>query len=502
MGTLTNEYDELNTKPPSLSRYASLEKGHKVSRRSSSRRSNSDAYEDQDESEEGECPSSGGGKVSHYSRPYLAEGTKSLQRGINRQQPLPSAGAGKSRKGGSGVSSPWDSKPSPIYNNKMPWASSARPSSASEAADRHRYYSTQALSVGCSDNEKERRQRLKGGSRSSSSTVQLAGPPQSAGSSRRYGTEFTFEGDSSFHGKSVMRKSLRGSRDAPMYPEELIDGGGGGVASAMLMRGSSRKPNMPSIDHPRYERTNSRPQPMEGKYYQQPHPRSDDPEDEDEEYHHPHYHGHHGQQLPRRTPPMNEEEMFDRREVEEEQGFESDFIASSPVKSVGSLKNRPMFRFSTDYSNNNSPGVESSASGGGQNGSQPKLRFNEKVRVSNYKTSYLEDKSDSFESPPGSGRDQFEDDFSNLTPMEHIDEMSDQWDENFTAPGSKSVGKEKDIRKSESVNIFAKKSDDPFEDDDFFKGSEAGAEEQQQQRATSGEHFNWNHNFAKFEDNI
>lgn len=435
------------------SRYASLEKGHKSNRRSSSRRSNSDAYDDHDESEEGERP-------SHYPGPYVAEGTKSLQRGSNRQIHLPpSSGGSKSRRGGGG-SSPWDSKPSPIYNNKISW--SARPSSASEAGasvDRHRYFSTQALTVGCSDTEKERRQRLKGRSATSSSTVQLSGPQSAQHVGRRYGNEFTFEYQETYHtpGKGVMRKSAK--REGK-YSEDLNDiSGGGGV-----IRGSSRRLNMSPMDqhqtHPRYERTNSRPQPIEGKYYhhqvQQHHVRNEDIE------------GVYGEE------ELGEEEG-------EEQGFESDFIASSPVKSAGSLKNnRPMFRFSTDHSNNNSPGVDSSPSAvpGAQNGSQPRLRFNEKVKVSNY----LEDKSDSLESPPG--KDHFEDDFSA--------EMGDQWDESFAAPSTSSRTKGKDIRKSESVNIFAKKCDDPFEDDDFFKSSE---------EATAADNFNWNHNFAKFEDN-
>lgn len=434
-----------------------MEKGHKGSgsgsiRRSSSRRSNSDAYDDHDESEEGECK-----PPLHYSRAYVAaEGTKSLQRGANRQMQLPpSGGSAKSRRSG-GVSSPWDSKPSPIYNNKISW--STRPSSASEAGasmDRHRYYSTQALSVGSSDTEKERRQRLKGRSVTSSSTVQLSGPQgvQSA-VGRRYGNDFTFndEEQAVYHaGKGAMRKSSRRDGSASKYAEELNDNGCGGV-----MRGSSRKLNMSPMDHhhPRYERTNSRPQPMEGKYYHHHQPMGDE-------------RGMYGE--------AGEEDI-------EEQGFESDFLASSPVKSAGSLKNRPMFRFSTDYSNNNSPGVDSSPSAvSGQNGSQPRLRFNEKVKVS----SYLEDKSDSLESPPG--KDHFEDDFAN--------EMVDQWDESFPAPNTSSSGrsKEKDIRKSESVNIFAKKSDDPFEDDDFFQMSE--------EQKSGKDNFNWNHNFAKFEDN-
>lgn len=484
------------------SRYASLEKGHKSSssnvRRSSSRRSNSDAYDDHDESEEGECKSS-----SHYQRPYVvAEGTKSLQRGGNRQMQLPpSGGGGKGRKSTSaagGGSSPWDSKPSPIYNAKISW--SARPSSASEAAggvgggsvDRHRYYSTQALTVGCSDTEKERRQRLKGRSATSSSTVQLSSGPQSAQNvGRRYGNEFTFEDEKGgvvgYHPatKGVMRKSSR-REGGSKYGDEMNDTGGGGGG---MMRGSSRKLNMSPMEqqqqnypHPRYERTNSRPQPLEGRFYH--HQRHDD--------HHPHDGGYGREGV---VSGGGGDVDVEEEEDVEEQGFESDFIASSPVKSAGSMKSRPMFRFSTDYSNNNSPGIDSSpsalSSAGGQNGSQPRLRFNEKVKVTNY----LEDKSDSLESPPG--KDHFEDDFSA--------EVGDQWDESFPPPitsRKQLTMKDKDIRKSESVNIFAKKSDDPFEDDDFFKSSAEDLTNRGPSTAPGAENnFNWNHNFAKFEDN-
>lgn len=65
------------------------------------------------------------------------------------------------------------------------------------------------------------------------------------------------------------------------------------------------------------------------------------------------------------------------------------------------------------------------------------------------------------------------------------------------------------IRKSESVNIFAKKQEDPFEDDDFFKVSSSGAEmpanngrQQQQQQQQSAFGAKWDNDFAKFDENI
>ncbi|KAH8415624.1 hypothetical protein KR222_006793 [Zaprionus bogoriensis] len=62
------------------------------------------------------------------------------------------------------------------------------------------------------------------------------------------------------------------------------------------------------------------------------------------------------------------------------------------------------------------------------------------------------------------------------------------------------------IKKSESVNIFAKKQEDPFEDDEFFKspddqpGNGAGDQEQ----ASDANKFQWNedNNFAKFDENM
>ncbi|XP_070070610.1 protein disabled isoform X3 [Drosophila takahashii] len=60
------------------------------------------------------------------------------------------------------------------------------------------------------------------------------------------------------------------------------------------------------------------------------------------------------------------------------------------------------------------------------------------------------------------------------------------------------------IKKSESVNIFAKKQEDPFEDDEFFKSPDQDqAADQHNDEAETGK-FQWSEdaNFAKFDENM
>jgi disabled family protein 2 len=119
--------------------------------------------------------------------------------------------------------------------------------------------------------------------------------------------------------------------------------------------------------------------------------------------------------------------------------------------------------------------------------SQAKLRFNENVTVSKFDSN-------------SNKSHMFEDDFAGRAEMEQ--EMADQWNEELrtNVNGNKKSLKERvqqqgqeNIRKSESVNIFAKKADDPFEDDDFFS---PGGKDQDPFNSS------WEKNFANFDDNV
>lgn len=188
---------------------------------------------------------------------------------------------------------------------------------------------------------------------------------------------------------------------------------------------------------------------------------------------------------------------------EDEQGFESDF--NSP--SNGASKS---LRFSNDFSEKESPrnpppppqsltpNAESTPT------TSQKLRFDDKIIVSQFDSNV-----DMFE----------DDDFSKASfPFEG----EDQWIAQMPKKTLKSIKHQPDnIKKSESVNIFGKAQDDPFEDDDFFKDSLASkinngsnnnnnngsnrnnnGSSQLQHQQQQQPHFNWEKNFAKFDENI
>lgn len=151
-------------------------------------------------------------------------------------------------------------------------------------------------------------------------------------------------------------------------------------------------------------------------------------------------------------------------------GFESDFN-TAPEKSL---------RFSNDFSlektnarlNQNTHSIPIQSAGVNSDTistpPQQKLRFDDKITVSKF--------------------DLFEDD--DFSKAEFSFQNEDQWVEELPKKNNlknvTSMKRHDNIKKSESVNIFARNNDDPFEDDDFFKKSS----EQN------------NNNFAKFEDNL
>lgn len=231
------------------------------------------------------------------------------------------------------------------------------------------------------------------------------------------------------------------------------------------------------------------------------------------------------------TPQSNTSGKFN---FESGDGFESDFNSPpAPPGGGGQIPhhNTKAFRFSNDFSEKD-PGRHYQPYHKGQPQSfggfdadfsstqrsastaqtASKLRFNENVTVSK------------FSSEAATGSHMFEDDFAGRSD----NELEDQWTPEMTAPVTNSNGSKKilktssqqqsqqhdNLRKSDSVNIFAKKVDDPFEDDDFFssgvttekdpfEGNGNGPGGETGTTGTGGtQSGGWDKNFANFDDNI
>lgn len=247
------------------------------------------------------------------------------------------------------------------------------------------------------------------------------------------------------------------------------------------------------------------------------------------------------------TPQSNTSSKFN---FEGGDGFESDFN-SPPAPPSGNAppsshhSTTKSFRFSNDfsekdpgrhYANYHQKNAPQSYGGGGGGGFEAdfaatprsagptaqtaaKLRFNEQVTVSKFNSE-----------ANTAGTHMFEDDFAGRSD----NELEDQWTCELQAPatsnnnGGKKILKsssqnqqQDNLRKSDSVNIFAKKVDDPFEDDDFFSsgggagghgekdpfGGSAGTATEgggggESAGTAGGGQSGWDKNFANFDDNI
>lgn len=161
-------------------------------------------------------------------------------------------------------------------------------------------------------------------------------------------------------------------------------------------------------------------------------------------------------------------------------GFESDFNSTSPKQNEAQKSDQTQkFSFETEFS----------SSPAGKNGaSQQKLRFNENVSVSKFDSN--------------AASSQFEDDFleqwtptdSAATPSSVVQSSSMKKMQGNLKSNS-SFSRQENLKKSDSVNIFARKSDeDPFENDEFFN-------EGQQESGGEQDPFKWKNNFANFDDN-
>lgn len=165
-------------------------------------------------------------------------------------------------------------------------------------------------------------------------------------------------------------------------------------------------------------------------------------------------------------------------------GFESDFNASPKQQDQQKNDEPQKFAFETEFST--SANLQKNGS------NQQKLRFNENVSVSKFDAN-------------SSSQQMFEDDFLEWTP--EAPASGNIQSSLKKIPGSNlktnSVfNRHENIKKSDSVNIFARKSDeDPFENDDFF------ADEDKEQVNSNGrseqDPFHWSNknNFANFDDN-
>jgi len=196
-------------------------------------------------------------------------------------------------------------------------------------------------------------------------------------------------------------------------------------------------------------------------------------------------------------------------------GFESDFNQSSPppapAGTASSCNSTPagpvsanannggsksLFRFSNDFSDREKrEQFEMDTPPTSTPPITQKLRFDDNVKVSQFDDAA------------------FEDDFA---------KASFDFEKEQAGPGPQGAGgsgamsrkqnmrtsklqqRQELIKKSESVNIFAKKQEDPFEDDEFFKSPEQEqATDQHNDDAETGK-FQWSEdaNFAKFDENM
>lgn len=189
-----------------------------------------------------------------------------------------------------------------------------------------------------------------------------------------------------------------------------------------------------------------------------------------------------------------------------DQGFESDFN-TVPEKNLRFSNEFPGENDSTNRMATVDNRSQSIASGSEYTSTPPqhRLRFDDKITVSKF--------------------DLFEDD--DFSKAEFAFENEDQWigelprKINLKNVNSNIKRPQDNIRKSDSVNIFAKKQDDPFADDDFFNksspdqnvnnGKKNGVhnnssnnmqKNSQTLSSTNNNNFQWDNNFAKFDDNI
>ncbi|XP_032309547.1 protein disabled isoform X6 [Drosophila ananassae] len=196
-------------------------------------------------------------------------------------------------------------------------------------------------------------------------------------------------------------------------------------------------------------------------------------------------------------------------------GFESDFNQSSPPPAPagtassctstpagqvsGSGNNggsKSLFRFSNDFSDREKrEQFEADTPPTSTPPITQKLRFDDNVKVSQFDDAAFED---------DFAKASFDFEKEQVTGAGGAGAMSRK--QNMRT--SKLQQRQELIKKSESVNIFAKKQEDPFEDDEFFRSpDQEDPKEQLDEQAESGGgggKFQWGEeaNFAKFDENM
>ncbi|XP_055385294.1 protein disabled isoform X2 [Condylostylus longicornis] len=254
-------------------------------------------------------------------------------------------------------------------------------------------------------------------------------------------------------------------------------------------------------------------------------------------------------------------------------GFESDFISSPPpsgqlppsatssiaTKTPISAGTKSSFRFSNDFSGKqslssnfgdgefpNSNSTSSMQQVTPTTASTQKLRFDDKVTISKFDHNQPSSSSGGVGNISSSIGDAFEDD--DFSKAQFDFENESQWssetpikrNNNLRSSGKNRGGinsnsaidsttQHDHLRKSESVNIFAKKTEDPFEDDDFFKnvennsishdssngkkhgnievslsngGSNINNGNNNMTNTCKKDSFQWDNDFAKFDENM
>ncbi|XP_058980454.1 protein disabled isoform X2 [Musca domestica] len=510
-------------------------------------------------------------KEYHYRDQRTRCDTRSLQRpsqlSTQGGSVLPGGTTGplgsQSRIRKSSGSSPWDGEEPPMPGQKVSASSWKRPSSAADSERRlaeSRRAAVKGQTPSGSEDDKDRRYRKKRGSRAKDLTT-LSGGRYRDGPAMR-SSNYDYIGDLDDDAEDyVDEEEEEEEEDRAIGDDEISPADEDKFARLEMRRHEMhnrmmdthvrRRKDLPppttQMSSMAYRKNAPGPYvhrkplpPTDGKHAAHP---QDYGYDDDGEYEQtPTPRSNTSSALPTATPNTSTKFSFDV-------GFESDFNQTSPppapagtasscnstpaanVSAANTPASKSSFRFSNDFS----AGLERekhyqqhSAAGSLQQydlenrgispqaptapttqASTPKLRFDDNVKVSQFD-------------------DAFEDDFSK-TSFDAF-ENDDQWQESLTRSAKQQIRNNKLqqrqqdlIKKSESINIFAKKVEDPFEDDDFFnsppipptaggnnedkqdkhKGNGSGFQTQSQQQQQQPSNWDDNNtNFAKFDENM
>ncbi|XP_013107329.2 protein disabled isoform X5 [Stomoxys calcitrans] len=507
-------------------------------------------------------------KEYHYREQRARCDTRSLQRPSQLSTQGGAGGIGaintlgsQSRIRKSSGSSPWDGEEPPMPGQKVSSSSWKRPSSAADAerrlAESRRAAAVKGQTPSGSEDDKDRRYRKKRGLRGKDLTT----IPGSAGRYRdapppMRSSNYDYIGDLDDDAEDYVDEEEEEEEDRGIGDDEISPADEDKFARLEMRRHEMHNRMMDT--HVRRRKDAAPPQsqimPMAyrknapGPYGRKPLPPAESKHhaqdygyDDDGDYEQtPTPRSNTSSALPTATPNTSTKFSFDV-------GFESDFNQTSPppapagtasscnstpaanVSAANTPASKSSFRFSNDFSS----GLErekqhfqhSAAAGSLQQYdlenrgispqaaaptqvSTPKLRFDDNVKVSQFD-------------------DAFEDDFSK-TSFDAF-ENDDQWQESLQRTAKQQMRNNKLqqrqqelIKKSESINIFAKKVEDPFEDDDFFNspgtqtqnsasgdkqdnGGSGGGSSKTSNNGNSFHPPSWddnNTNFAKFDENM